>query len=131
MSDSNNHMIGHTLLRVAIGLLFLIAGINKFNNPDMIIGMLSGLSFPAATFFGWLLILVEVIFGALVLIGYKVKYTAWPLAIVLAVAWILVAGPNSEGGILSNNSFFHLIGIAGCITIALTGPGKWAVSKVH
>jgi uncharacterized membrane protein YphA (DoxX/SURF4 family) len=128
-SDSEKHMIGHTLLRVSIGLLFLIAGIGKFMDPTKIIGMLGGLGFPAESFFGWLLILSEGVFGALILIGYKVKKTAWPLAIILAVAWILVTVPNS--GITSSNSFFHLIGISGLVTIALTGPGKWAISTTH
>ncbi len=124
---SDKHILGHTLLRVVIGLLFLIAGIKKFMGPDQVIGMLGGLGFPLPSFFGWLLILSETVFGALILIGYKTKYTTWPLAIILAVAWILVVVPN--GGITSSNSFFHLIGIAGLITIALSGPGKWAVSK--
>ena len=120
-------MLGHTLLRVVIGLLFLVSGIKKILAPDMVIGMVGKIGFPIAPFFAWVLILAEVIFGALVLVGYKVKYTSWPLAIVLAIAWILVVIPN--GGIGSTNSFFHLIGIAGLITIALTGPGKWALTK--
>ena len=124
---SDKHMLGHTLLRVAIGFLFLVAGIKKITAPDKVVGMLGNLGFPIAQFFGWLLILSEIIFGALILVGYKVKYTAWPLAIVLAVAWILVVVPN--GGITSTNSFFHLIGIAGLVTIALSGPGKWAIKK--
>jgi len=127
MSEKNNHLIGHTLLRVTIGLLFLIMGITKIQGPEGIIGMLTGLGFPAPAFFGWILILSEIIFGALVFVGYKIKWTAWPLAIVLAVAWITVTVPDQ--GISSPLSFFHLIGISGLITIALTGPGKWAVSK--
>ena len=127
MSEKGNHMLGHTLLRVVIGLLFLVSGIKKILAPDMVIGMVGKIGFPIAPFFAWVLILAEVIFGTLVLVGYKVKYTSWPLAIVLAIAWILVVIPN--GGIGSTNSFFHLMGIAGLITIALTGPGKWALTK--
>jgi putative oxidoreductase len=129
MTKNNNHMLGHTLLRVTVGLLFLIMGLRKFSEPGMIIGMLGNLGFPAVAFLGWLLILSEIVFGALILIGYKVKYTAWPLAIILAVAWLTVTVPTD--GIGSPNSFFHLIGISGLITIALTGPGKWAASKVR
>tara|TARA_Y100000034_G_scaffold136712_1_gene215104 strand:- start:2488 stop:2877 length:390 start_codon:yes stop_codon:yes gene_type:complete len=127
MNKSDKHMFGHTLLRVTIGLLFFLAGYGKIQNPDGIIGMLGTLGFPAAAAFGWILILSELIFGALILIGYKVKVTAWPLAIILAIAWLTVTVPNSSIG--SSDSLFHLIGIAGLITIALTGPGKWAVSK--
>ena len=127
MSETGNHMLGHTLLRVVIGLLFVVSGIKKVLAPDMVIGMLGKIGFPIAPFFGWILILSEIIFGALVLVGYKVKYTSWPLAVVLAIAWTLVVLPN--GGIGSTNSFFHLMGIAGLVTIALTGPGKWALTK--
>ncbi len=125
--QKNYHMLGHTLLRVTIGLMFLLKGIDKFQGPEGVTGMLTNLGFPIAGVFAWILILSELIFGALVLIGYKVKYTAWPLAIVLFVAWILAVVPN--GGITSTNSFFHIMGIAGSIVIALTGPGKYAISK--
>lgn len=127
MAGSNNHMLGHTLLRVVIGLLFLFAGVKKLMNPDSVTGMLTNMGFPIAMAFAWILILSELIFGALILVGYKTKYTSWPLAIILAVAWIVAVVPN--GGISSTNSFFHLMGIAGLITIALTGPGKWAITK--
>jgi uncharacterized membrane protein YphA (DoxX/SURF4 family) len=123
MNSQENHMLGHTLLRVTIGGLFLVMGIKKLMGPEGIIGMLSGLGFPLATIFGWILILSEVIFGAAIFVGYKVKYTAWPLAIILAVAVILVTIPNDG---YSSSFYFHLIAIAGLVTIALTGPGKWA-----
>jgi len=129
MSSSNNHMWGHTLLRVTVGLLFLIMGFRKLQDPSGIIGMLGGLGFPGPAFFGWVLLLSEILFGALIFIGYKVRYTSWPIAAILGIAWLLVVVPTS--GIGSPNSFFHLIGIAGMVTIALSGPGKYAVSKVH
>lgn len=127
MANSEYHMIGHTILRIVIGLLFFIMGINKLSNPDEITGMLASLGFPIAALFAWILILSEIIFGVLIFVGYKTKYTAWPLALILVVAWLLVVLPKE--GISSTNSFFHLIAIAGLITIALTGSGKYAITK--
>ena len=129
MSTNNNHLLGHTLLRVTVGLLFLIMGYRKIIAPEGIIGMLGGLGFSAATLVGWVLILSELIFGALILVGYKVRYTAWPIAGILLVALVLVIIPTD--GISSSNSFFHLIGIAAMVTIALSGPGKYAISEVR
>ena len=123
------HMYGHTLLRATIGLLFLIMGFNKLINPSGIIGMLGKIGFPAAAFFGWILLLSELIFGALILIGYKVRYTSWPLAIILIVAVLTVVIPGE--GISSASAFFHYISIVALISIAWTGPGEWAVSKVR
>ena len=127
MNKSEMHMLGHTLLRVTLGLLFIFAGYGKFANPEGVVGMLTGIGFIAPTFFAWVLLLSELIFGALILIGFKVRYTAWPLAFILLVAEITVVIPGQ--GISSTGSFFHLISIAGLITVALTGPGKWALSK--
>jgi putative oxidoreductase len=125
--ENNTHMIGHTLLRVTIGLMFVFAGFKKVMGIDGVVGMLTGIGFPAATLFAWILALSELIFGVLIFIGFKTRYTTWPLAFVLLVAWMTVIIPNQ--GIGSTSSFFHLIAIAGLITIALTGPGKWALTK--
>ena len=127
MENSKKHMLGHALLRITVGLLFLVAGIGKLTDPSKVAGMLDGLGFPAAAIFAWVLIIAEVLGGALILIGYKVKYSAWPLIVVLMIATLMVVIPN--GGFSSSNLYFHLIGIAGLISIALTGPGSWAASK--
>ena len=59
-----NKGYGLAIIRMALGLLFVIPGITKLLNPSGIIGMLGGLGFPAAGFFGWILILSEIFFGA-------------------------------------------------------------------
>ena len=127
MKDRELHLLGHTLLRVTLGLMFAIAGFNKVMGIDGVTGMLSGLGFPVPLFFAWILALSELVFGALIFLGFQTRYTTWPLAFVLLVAEILVVIPNS--GIASSNSFLHLIAVAGLVTIALTGPGKWVVTK--
>lgn len=127
MATKDMQMIGHTLLRVFIGLMFVLAGFKKVTGIDGVTGMLSGLGFPAAVFFAWVLALAELVLGLFVFAGFKTKYAAWPLAFVLLVAEVLVVIPGA--GIASSNSFFHLIAIAGLVTIALTGPGKWAITK--
>ena len=126
---SKHHMYGHTLLRVTIGLLFVVSGFNKLMNPDGVTGMLGGIGFPTPIIFAWILILSELIFGALVLVGFRIKYTAWPLAIVLIVATATVVIPNPQQGWLSTNAFFHYISTAGLISLALTGPGAYAATK--
>jgi len=127
MNKSEMHVFSHTLLRIFIGLMFVVAGYKKFMNPEGVVGMLTGIGFPAVTFFTWVLLLSELIFGLLILVGFKVRYTAWPLALILLVAEASVVVPNQ--GILSTSSFFHIISIVALITIASFGPGKWAISK--
>lgn len=124
-----NDKMSHGLLRILLGLLFLVPGLGKLMDPAGIIGMLGGLGFPAPAFFGWILLLSEIVFGLAVLIGYKVKWTAWPLVLVLAVATITVHLPTLGTPMGPINVLFHLVGIAGLIVLASGGPGAWAVSK--
>ena len=124
-----NDKMSHFVLRVLLGLLFIVPGLGKLMDPAGIIGMLGNLGFPAPALFGWLLLLSEIVFGATVLIGYKVKWTAWPLVIVLAVATITVHLPTLGTPMGPINVLFHLVGIAGLIVLACGNSGVWAVSK--
>ena len=74
--------------RILLGLMFFLVGVSKVMDPD---GMISAFSFAggAATILGWLWILAEIIFGASLLIGYKVKYSGWLLAVMLTLAVIV------------------------------------------
>lgn len=81
-------------LRISIGGLFLIMGIMKVLNTEKAIGMLSGLGFPAPEVFAWALILVEILCGAAIVVGFQMKYTAIPLALILVVVLILNPSHN-------------------------------------
>jgi len=63
---------GPTVLRIALGLLFLITGLGKLMAPSGIIGMLGQMSMPAPALLGWLVILSEVILGLTLIVGYEV-----------------------------------------------------------
>ena len=52
---------GPTTIRIAVGLLMLVPGLAKIANSTGIIGMLGKLGFPASSFFGWAIILAEII----------------------------------------------------------------------
>lgn len=127
MGNGNDHSI--TFLRVLLGLLFLIPGISKLMNPDMIIGMLGGLGFPGAAFFGWVLILSEIVFGIALVVGYKVKYAVWPLIIILVVAILTVHIKDVENPMMMIDILFRLGAIAGLNLLRYTGNGSFAVSK--
>jgi putative oxidoreductase len=130
MNENHNAQYGATILRVILGLLFIVPGISKLMNPGMIAGMLGDLGFPAAAFFGWIVLLSEISFGAAVLLGYKVRYTVWPLVTILGVAILSVHLPKifaSPMGII--NVTFHILGIGTLVSLYLTGAGALALDK--
>ena len=127
---NDNSKYGPTLLRLVLGLLFVIPGISKLMNPDMIIGMLGGMGFPAASFFGWVLLLSEIIFGLAVLVGLKVRWAVWPLVAILAVAIVMVHIPALAASPMGvPNLLFHVLGVAALISLSLSGAGAIAVDN--
>jgi len=120
---------GHIALRVIIGLIFLIPGISKLMDPSGITGMLEGLGFPAASAIAWLLLLTEIIFGAALILGFRLKYTVWPLVAILIVAIAAVHIPNAQGAMGWVNVLWHALGIAVLLELYVMGPGAWFLGK--
>jgi len=119
---------GLAILRIVIALMFITTGISKLVDPGKIIGLLQQLGVVAPTFFGWLVLLVEIVFGIALLFGWKVEYNVWPLIVTLAVAAVSVHIPQiGENPMAIVTTFLHLIAIAGLLNLALAGPGKLSV----
>jgi putative oxidoreductase len=119
---------GPTVLRIALGLLFIVPGIMKLMNPAMPTGMLEGMGFPAPMIFAWILLLSEIIFGLALVVGFKVRYAVWPLAVILLVATIMVHVPSTDP-MKWINVLFHVVGIAGLVSLFNLGAGSWALDK--
>ncbi len=122
-----NSEYGPLLLRLTIGIMFLYQGIGKLMNPSGPTGMLTNLGFPIPQVFAWILLLSEIIFGLAVLVGYKVKYSVWPLVLIFLVVIGMVVLPAEQFNVVT--LFFHIIVIAGLISLSLTGPGKLAIGR--
>ena len=110
-------------LRIGIGGLFITTGLTKLMGPAGVVGMLSKIGFPAPTFWAWLLIFVELLFGVAVLTGFKLKYATVPLAIVLIVA-IIVMAPSQLMSTLKDVAL-----LSGLISLWLSGAGKVSLSR--
>ena len=85
-----------TVNRVLLGLVMLIPGLLKLFvlKPDAVVGMLEGIGFPVATFFAWVLILSEIVFGIAILARWKLEYSVWPPIIIMLVAAFTVSWAN-------------------------------------
>ena len=118
-----------TVLRLGLGLLFIIPGLQKLANPAMIIGMLDGLGFPAATLFGWVLLLSEIVFGGAVLAGWNVRKTVWPLVLITAVALFTVHFPAwfAAKPMALISVLFHVLAITALVSVSFSGAGEMKV----
>lgn len=102
--------------RILLGLVMLVPGLFKlwsliqgnFGVP----GFLASLGFPIPTFFAWVLMLCEIVFGIAILASWKLKYTIWPPVVILVVA-ALTTSLNQASSLL-----LHLAAAANMLTLA-------------
>ena len=114
------------LLRVVTGAIFLVHGWQKYQGGLPGVEMFLGeLGFPAAAFFAFVLVAAEIGGGILLILGAFTHWVAKILAVVAAVALVLVHLPNGFTG--AGGYEFILLILVSCISLVITGPGKWSV----
>lgn len=121
------------LLRVALGIVFLVAGAGKVLNIgpkaagiDGFAGFLMSLGVPFPTLFAWVVGLVELVGGFLLLVGLFTRYAAILLAIDMAVATWVVHLPNGFAAGTNGIEFTMTLFLV-TTALVLSGPGRYAL----
>jgi putative oxidoreductase len=115
-----NNNTGLLLLRIGVGVIFIITGWMKFSNMPATVGYFSSLGFSA--FWAYLVMIVELLGGITVLLGIDVytRVSAKLLCIVMLVAMFILR-TNFQ---LEMTPFLMFFVTA---SLMFTGPGKYAV----
>jgi len=124
------------LLRLGIGIIFLVHGVGKlFNLGPTALGIngtanfFASLGIPAAMFFAWVVALVETFGGAALLLGVLTRYAALLLAIDMLTALLVFHLPKGFS-ILNGGYEFVLLLLLGNLSLLLSGAGKkWNLGK--
>ncbi|MGB2630903.1 MAG: DoxX family protein [Candidatus Omnitrophota bacterium] len=120
------------ILRVTVGAILLAHGLQKllgaFGGPGIqgTATMLSGMGFAPAEIWAWVLALGESLGGLFLILGILPKLSALAIAIVMIVAIVRVHGP--KGFFMMKGGFeYPLLILSVCITIMITGAGKYSL----
>lgn len=137
--SGRGHDVGLLILRVALGLVFLGHGLQKF-------GLFGSGAYPASisaqadfiglfgysstTLLSWLLTGAEFVAGLSLLSGVVTPLGA---AAVIGIGLQFVAGPGWQAGLFGNAQaggfeFSFMMVAAGC-ALALTGPGTYSLGR--
>jgi putative oxidoreductase len=122
---------GLMLLRVVVGIVFLVHGFQKlfFMGFGGVAGMMEGLGVPAPVLFAVILTLVEVLGGLALILGLFTRVAAVPLAIDMLVATLMVHLPN--GFSAANGGYeFTLVLLVASLALAVAGPGEAALDRM-
>lgn len=94
-----NDISGYLIIRIILGYVFLVAGLQKFIFPDdMGPGRFEGMGFPAPEFTAYFTGFFEVACGLLILFGLASRLAAIPIIIVMLVAIITTKIPGLGDG---------------------------------
>jgi putative oxidoreductase len=118
-----------TILRVAAGVVFLVYGWNKLQNPAGWQDMMTGLGFPAPVVLSWFVLLLELVGGVALIVGLLVRPIALLFAIEMVVSSVTVKlalgfAPQGASGIE-----LDLALLAAALALVMLGPGRLSVDR--
>ena len=120
--------VGAVVGRILLAAIFLLSGMNKFAHPAMVAGFMKASGVPAAEPLLYLSAIIEVVSGALILVGYRARAAAWLLFLWLIPVTIIMhaipGGPNNQIEVMKN---FAIMG--GLLMLATQGPGAYSISR--
>lgn len=120
-----------TVLRIAMGIVFIAHGMQKLNNGvDGFGGFLSSLNVPVPEITAWVVTLLEIGGGILLILGLGTRAVAVLLALLMVGTLVMVkmdTGLIGEGGA---GAEIDLMLLAGAVALALMGPGAAAVDRM-
>lgn len=117
-----NQDTGILLIRVAVALIFIFAGVTKLMNISMVAGFFGMMGLPA--FVAWAVALVETIGGVAVLLGIWTRFFGIALAIIMVNAFFLA---HMKQGFIESQMVIVLFLVN--LALVAMGPGKYALKK--
>jgi putative oxidoreductase len=124
MENAKTYLV--PLGRLLLSSLFIWAGVGKLLDPSGTAGYFAHLNIPAPNIAVWVVMIVELIGGILILIGYQTRWAALVLAIFCLVTAFAIHLP---GGDLANmiNFYKNLSMAGGFLYVVAFGAGIWSI----
>lgn len=113
---------GLAILRIALGVLFLSAGIMKLMDMPMVVGYFASMGLSAAI--AWIVSIAEVIAGAALVLGIFTRIASLVIIVIMVVASIIMA--KTTGFLSAEPTIFYAI--AGLVVL-LSGSGMCSLAS--
>ncbi len=129
-----NPISGYLLIRIILGYVFLVAGLQKFIFPDdMGPGRFIEMGFPIPVFTAYFVGFFEALGGFLILIGLASRLAAIPLAITMVVAIITTKFPQFSDGFwtFAHSARLDISMLLTSIFVIYNGSGRYSLDKKY
>lgn len=127
---------GIVVARVLLGALFLLSGIQillgGMTGINGVAGMIAGTGLPMATVLAIIVVLIKVVGGAALIVGYRTDMAAAALFLFTAAATLAFHMSSSDMGIFGwDMGLFKNLSIMGGLIYAMAfGPGQgWSLDR--
>ena len=126
-----NAWVAPLLIRLAVGLIFLSEGIQKFLFPEELgSGRFLKIGIPSPEFFGPFVGTFEIIGGSLVLLGFYTRIASGWLFVIMCVAITttkLVALPDRGFWVVAHDARTDFSMLLSTLFLIVTGGGKISI----
>ncbi|MEZ7833891.1 MAG: DoxX family protein [Burkholderiaceae bacterium] len=125
------HNTGALTGRILLAALFIPAGISKIVGFEGTVGYIASVGLPLATLAAISAIVVELIAGLALLVGYRIKLAAVILAVFTLVATVLFhnfwAMPADQAYMQQLMFMKNIAVVGGLLMVAALGGGTWVL----
>jgi len=119
--------------RLGLALLFLWSGYEKLANPAFTVAYMQSYGLPAADLLMWPALLLELIGGAMLVLGWKARWVVLALAVyTVAATFIFHAYWSAPADQVMNQQIHFMSNLAiagGLLLVVAHGSGRYALDK--
>lgn len=121
----NNVDLGLFLVRLALGIVFIAHGWQKLQNTTGVIGFFGSLGF--SPMMAYIVIIVELLGGLFILLGFFVRPVGILLAVVMATA---ISSVHLKNGLLAQGGYeFPLTLLLISLAVSAAGAGRYSLPR--
>ncbi|MEX0771786.1 MAG: DoxX family protein [Balneolales bacterium] len=125
-SASNNyHDLALLLLRIGVGVIFMLAGWGKLTGIEGPQTMFADLGIPVSGLMAWVVAIIEFFGGLMVLTGTYIRIPTPFLAFIMLIAILTVSMPQGFGAMR-----LDLLLLLTALALLMLGSGKYSVDQM-
>jgi putative oxidoreductase len=128
-----NSAVALLIARLLMAVLFLLFGVRSILGFAGSVGYFTKLGFPAPEAMVVLAIIIQLVGGVLLIVGWKTRWAAWLLVAYVAIATIMAHRyweyDAAQYVPQMTNFFKNLAIIGGLLMVATFGPGRTSIDK--
>jgi putative oxidoreductase len=130
---ASNAAVYMLIARITIGVLFIVPAIRQIMTYAGTVKYFAFLGFPAPEAMAVLAIVIELVAGAAIILGWKTRWAAWLLVLYVIIATAMAHRfwqfPEAQQFNQLNHFLKNLAIIGGLLYIITFGPGRLSVEK--